>query len=379
MAQRTRVGLLFGGRSVEHEVSVVSARGVAAALGQAGLECVPLGVTGDGRWLTPELSAAILEGSGTRVEASPDRDVGARVLVDPGGAGLLLLSADGAATRRLSIDVLFPLVHGWGGEDGRLQGVLELAAIPYVGAGVLGSAVGMDKAIARQLFAQHGLPVAPWHSVTRRSFDRAPGAVEQEIVSRLGLPVFVKPANGGSSVGVSRASGEPELRAALDAAFRLDAKVVAEKALDAREIECAVLGNDDPEATGLGEIVPSGEFYDYASKYLDDASELLIPAELEPEMTERIREYALSAFRALDLRGFARVDFFVERETDQCYINEVNTLPGFTPISMFPKLWEAAGLSYRRLIERLVELALELAGQQDRRQTRRATRTEQAG
>jgi D-alanine-D-alanine ligase len=352
VSEGARLGLLFGGRSVEHEVSVVSARGVAAALGETDFIAVPLGVTGEGRWLSPELSRRILEGGAGRVEPPAGEDDGVRLLVDPGGGGIVR-SEPGKAAESVGVDVIFPLVHGWGGEDGRVQGALELAGIPYVGAGVLGSAAGMDKAIAKRLFEERGLPVAPWIELT----EEARSAVEPTVVEKIGLPLFVKPANGGSSVGISRVAKEGELRAALDEALACDRKVVVERGLDAREIECSVLGNDDPQASVLGEIVPSGEFYDYASKYLDDASELRIPAELDEGMAAAIRKMALEAFRALDLSGFARVDFLVDRGSGEPFLNEVNTLPGFTPISMFPKLWEATGLTYPRLIEQLIDLA----------------------
>jgi D-alanine-D-alanine ligase len=356
MSGRIRVGLLFGGRSVEHEVSLVSARGVAAAMRDTELDLVPLGVAGDGRWLSPELSAEILDGEAARVECA--NDDGVRLVVDPGGGGLLR-SAPGAPLEPVALDVVFPLIHGWGGEDGRIQGALELAAIPYVGADVLGSAAGMDKAMAKKVFASGGLPQLPWLECDRADYIRDPDGACARVVAELGLPVFVKPANGGSSVGISRVAEAGRLAAALDEAWEHDRKVVVEKGLDAREIECAVLGNEEPRASGLGEIVPSGEFYDYAAKYLDGSSELIIPAQLDEDTAEKIRQAALEAFRALDLKGLARIDFLLDRRDGRFFLNEVNTLPGFTPISMFPKLWEAAGLAYPRLIERLVELARE--------------------
>ena len=256
------------------------------------------------------------------------------------------------------------MIHGWGGEDGRLQGALELAAIPYVGAGVLGSAAGMDKVTAKLLFEARGLPVAPWlpFSLDERA--------EQRMLAELGLPLFIKPANGGSSVGITRVAAEKNLSAAIDVALECDSKGLAERALDAREIECAVLGNAEPQASALGEIIPSGEFYDYEAKYLDDSSELRIPAELDEKCAERAKELAVEAYRALDLCGFARVDFLLERPTGELFLNEVNTLPGFTPISMFPKLWEVSGLPYPRLIERLVELARERWSEMRRLRTR---------
>jgi D-alanine-D-alanine ligase len=352
MSEGGRLGLLFGGRSVEHEVSVISARGVAAALRETGFVTVPLAVTGDGRWLSPALSQKILEGGSARVELLPEEDDGISLLIDPGGRGLLQRERSGASLA-LELDVIFPLIHGWGGEDGRLQGALELAAIPYVGAGVLGSAAGMDKVTAKLLFEARGLPVAPWLPFSRDA------RAEQRMLAELGLPLFIKPANGGSSVGITRVAAEENLSAAIDEALACDSKGLAERALDAREIECAVLGNAEPQASALGEIIPAGEFYDYEAKYVDDSSELKIPAELDEESAARARELAVEAYRALDLCGFARVDFLLERPTGELFLNEVNTLPGFTPISMFPKLWEVSGLPYPRLIERLVELARE--------------------
>jgi D-alanine-D-alanine ligase len=366
-----RVALLFGGSSVEHEVSVVSARGVAAALESSLLTLVPLGVTGDGLWLGPERSRAILESDDARVEpCSPDD--GRRVVLAPGGGGFLRVEPGGDA-RPLPVDVAFPLVHGWGGEDGKLQGALELAGVPYVGSDVVGSAVGMDKAIAKRVLADHGVAQAEWVELTRASYADDPGAAHRAVLERLALPVFVKPANGGSSVGISRVDREIGLPDAIRGALEHDRKLVIERGLDAREIECAVLGNDEPEASGLGEIVPSREFYDYEAKYIDGTSELKIPADLEPETANRIRREALRAFRVLDLRGMARVDFLLERSSGEFFLNEVNTLPGFTPISMFPKLWEAEGLPYPRLVERLVDLAL------DRWQDDRSRRTRRTG
>jgi len=368
-AQRLRVGLLFGGSSVEHEVSVISARGVAGALRLTEMVCVPLAVSGDGEWLTPELSAAILDGDAARAE--PSGSDPARIAIRPGGGGLLRVTP-GRPVDPLAIDVLFPLVHGWGGEDGRLQGALDLAGVPCVGAGVLGSSAAMDKAVARQLFRSNGLAVTPGQLLTRGAYaERGTTAWHDRLLATLGLPLFVKPSNGGSSVGIHRVTRADALGAAIDDAFRFDGRLVIEKGLDAREIECEVMGNDRPEASGLGEIVPEREFYDYAAKYVEDSTRLDIPARIDVETSEILRHQAVNAFRALDLRGFARVDFLIDRGSGRIYVNEANTLPGFTPISMFPKLWEAAGVSYPRLVERLVQLALEAASQDDRR-TRRS-------
>jgi D-alanine-D-alanine ligase len=363
------VGLLFGGCSVEHEVSVVSARGVASALSQADLHMVPLGVTGDGRWLSPERSAEVLQGEDAVVEPG-SADDGVRLAIDPGGAGLLRISP-GEPSGTVPLDVIFPLIHGWGGEDGRLQGALELAGVPYVGSDVSGSAIGMDKAIAKRLCAERGLAQVPWLSVTRDAYAGEREALHRRVMSELGFPAFVKPSNGGSSVGITKVVDESGLRPAIEEALAYDGKVVVERGVDAREIECAVLGNERLEASGLGEIVPSREFYDYAAKYLDGKSELRIPADLDDTTATRIRNDALEAFRVLDLKGFARVDFLLDRVSGAHFLNEVNTIPGFTPISMFPKLWEAAGLSYPQLVERLVELARERWQNDQDRRTRR--------
>lgn len=365
MDGRPRIGLLFGGPSVEHEVSVISARGVAAGLDRDRFECLPIGITGEGVWLPPEPSEQVLSGDASRVEG----DASERLVADP-SAGLVRLGG-GRAGERLALDVVFSVVHGWGGEDGRIQGLLDLAGIPYVGSGVLGSAAAMDKEIAKFVFEARGLPVGPWRSLTREAFHAGRASVLEDLVSDLGLPLFVKPANGGSSVGVTRVGDRRALLPALEEAFRLDRKAVIEAALDAREIECAVLGNEPADASVPGEIVPSREFYDYAAKYLDGTSELRIPAPLSAEAAETVRRLALEAYRALDLAGLARVDFFVERETETVYVNEVNTLPGFTPISMYPKLWEATGLRYGDLLERLIRLALDRSAAERSRVSRR--------
>ncbi len=363
-----RVGLLFGGASVEHEVSVVSARGVWRALDPGRFTCIPLAVTGEGRWLTRELSARILTGDGKRVDPAHGADDGGRLVAEPGG-GILELASRGGHSR-VDLDVVFSVVHGWGGEDGRVQGLLDLAGVPYVGAGVLGSAVGMDKEAAKRILESRGIPVGPWMSILRDEYETDPAGVVERISARLSFPLFVKPANGGSSVGVSRVAEPLAAPAALDHAFACDRKVVVETGIDAREIECAVLGNDRPEASIPGEIVPSREFYDYAAKYVDGTSELRIPAPLPPSTIHAVRRLAVEVFRALSLEGMARVDFFVERGTERVFANEANTLPGFTPISMYPKLWEASGLSYPELLDRLIRLALERASSEKGRVSR---------
>lgn len=368
MSPRLRVALAFGGPSVEHEVSVVSARGVAAAMRETPLECVPIAVSRSGRWLGVDRSRAILDGEAVRVEDETGEGT-PRLAVEP-GSGLVEFGGAGEP-QPLMLDVFFPLVHGWGGEDGRFQGALDLAGIPCVGSGVLGSAVAMDKALARRVFESNGLSVAPWRLVERIDDRNDPRGVERALLDALGLPLFVKPANGGSSVGISKVSTAGTLRAALELALAHDRRAVVERAVEAREIECAVLGNEQPAASGLGEILPSREFYDYEAKYVDGTSGLEVPARLDDALAATMRDLALRAYRALDLAGFARVDFLLDRRDSTPYVNEVNTLPGFTPISMFPKLWEAEGLAYPRLIERLVELALERSRDDARRCTRR--------
>jgi D-alanine-D-alanine ligase len=364
-----RVALLFGGRSVEHEVSVQSARSVAASMAEAGIECVPIGVAGDGRWLGTEASARSLAGAADRVEPDANRDDGSRVLIDPGGERLIELV--GGDARSLPVDAVFPIVHGQGGEDGGFQGALETAGIPYVGTGVRGSAMAMDKIVTKEVARDDGIPVVPWVGFLADDWAADPAVWTTRIAEEIGFPAFVKPANGGSSVGVTRVDAPSGLTAALDEAFACDGKVLVEKGVDGREIECAVLGNLDPEASVLGEIAPSGEFYDYAAKYVDDASELHIPAALGEDQATAIRRTAVRIYRRLELAGFARVDFLLDRGDSIAYLNEINTLPGFTSISMFPKLWEATGLPGPRLVERLIDLALERHARERGLRTRR--------
>ena len=346
--KRLRVGVIFGGRSVEHEISLVSARAVMDALDPARYEVVPIGIGKSGRWVTSGVHAALP--------------------ADPSVKGLVALrngSRSPAARRRPgssrgpALDVIFPVVHGTGGEDGALQGLLDLADIPYVGAGVLGSALGMDKALMKTVFRQCGLPIVDYRVVLRRDLECEPERTLRALEEAFRYPCFVKPSNGGSSVGVTKAKEREELLRGLRLAARYDRKIIVERGIDAREIECSVLGNDDPEASVPGEIIPVNEFYDYRAKYLDPGSRLEIPARLAPGQERIVRDIAVRAFRALDLAGMARVDFFLDRQTEAIFLNEVNTIPGFTPISMYPKLWEASGLPFPRLVDRLIELALE--------------------
>lgn len=358
--KKRRIAVIFGGKSGEHEVSLASARSVMAALDQEAYEIVPIGITPTGRWITyGDPMALLTAGQGDAPSALADRpaegDLPAAVERAPGRE-----LVPGASQGRFpEVDVVFPVLHGTFGEDGTVQGVFELADLPYVGAGVLGSALGMDKVAQKQVLQAAGLPVVDYLSVLRSRWRREPQAVLAEVEARFAYPVFVKPANLGSSVGVSKAHDRCELLAGLDLAARFDRRLLVERGIDAREIECSVLGNDDPIASVPGEVVPCREFYDYGAKYIDNASELLIPAPLGEAATARVQALAVAAFRAVDCAGMARVDFFLCRSTGEIYINELNTIPGFTQISMYPKLWAASGIPYPELLDRLIALAIE--------------------
>ena len=356
MTARRLVVVLFGGRSAEHEISCNSARSVIDALDTERNEVIPVGITREGRWHVLPGPPALPAETGRMPEVT-DGSGAAAELAEGGGGSRELVVADG---RRRAVDVVFPVLHGPFGEDGATQGLLELAGLPFVGAGVLGSAIGMDKAVQKVLFAAAGLPVAPYEAVREPEWREDPEGVAARIEA-IGYPAFAKPANLGSSVGISKMHDAGELAAGMDEAFRYARKALVEQGLEPiREIECAVLGNDDPEASVAGEIVPRGhEFYDYAAKYLDDqGADLVIPARVAPEVQARVRSMAVAAFRAIDCAGMARVDFFL-RGDDELWLNEINTIPGFTSISMYPKLWEASGLAYPALVERLLDLATE--------------------
>ncbi len=373
--KKLRVGVIYGGRSGEHEVSVASAASIIKHLDRGRYEPVPIRIEKDGRWTladkTPTAISAADVIEQARLEGArsirPGRE--AHLVAHPGEDTVLAIErgsdsradATGAATvTGVGLDVVFPVLHGPYGEDGTVQGLLELANVPYVGAGVLGSAVGMDKAVMKTLFAARHLPVGPYAVVLRPEWNRSASAVISRIAGELGYPVFVKPANLGSSVGISKAKSAGELETAMELALQFDRKIVIEAAIPkAREIECAVLGNDDPEASIPGEIVPSREFYDYEAKYLDEGSKALIPAPLTASQVADIQRLSIAAFRAVDGAGMARVDFLIAGETGEMYVNEVNTIPGFTTISMYPKMWEASGVSYTELVDRLITLALE--------------------
>jgi D-alanine-D-alanine ligase len=352
------VAVLFGGRSAEHEISCISARSVIDALDPTSVEIVPIGITREGRWHLLEGPPALPSETG-RMPEIRDGDGAAVELAGERGS-TELVAADGS---REVIDVVFPVLHGPYGEDGAVQGLLELAGLPYVGAGVLGSALGLDKDVQKRLWRDAGLPVVPFLAVRRPEWEEDPEGVATE-AEALGYPVFAKPATLGSSVGVSKVHEAGELEAGLVEAFRYDRKALLEKGMEhAREVECAVLGNDDPVASVAGEIVPTGhEFYDYEAKYLDEhGAQLLIPADVKPGVMEEIQRMAVAAFRTVECSGMARVDFFLMGE-DELFLNEINTIPGFTSISMYPKLWEASGVTYPDLVERLLELAMERHG-----------------
>jgi len=360
MAKKLRVGVIFGGRSGEHEVSLVSAQGIMNAMDKEKYEIIPIGITKEGRWLTTGDPMELLQSGG------PDVQIADVERAEPGTRELVPGMREAGFPQ---VDVVFPVLHGPYGEDGTVQGLLELADIPYVGAGVLGSALGMDKIAMKAILRSHGLPVVEHLPLKRKDWERDPEAMMSLIEGKLGYPCFIKPANLGSSVGVSKVHERSELAPALNLAARYDRKMLAERAVNAREIECSVLGNDEPIASVPGEIVPCREFYDYIAKYIDDRSELIIPADLPPELTRRVQELSIAAFLAVDCAGMARVDFLLDKDTGELYIGELNTIPGFTPISMYPKLWEASGISYSELIDRLIELALERYADKSRSET----------
>jgi D-alanine-D-alanine ligase len=360
---KLRLGLLFGGRSTEHEVSIASATSILHALDPNRYDVRLIAVDPTGRWHlgTPQLTP----GASVRGEA-------VHLPAVPGVGGLVAGEGrDGGRGLAAELDVVFPIIHGKGGEDGALQGLLDLADLPYVGAGILGSALQMDKDSAKRLLAAAGLPVVPWRCLRGEALsERNRRASAERAARELGLPVFVKPANSGSSVGTSKARDLGELHAAVAEAVRYDRKLLVERAIDAREIEVAVLGNHQPEASVPGEIRFRHEFYDYAAKYADDdGTELVIPADLSEQESERLRALAIQAFQVLEGEGLARVDFFVERSSGEVFINELNSLPGFTEASMFPKLWEASGLPYPALLDRLIELAIERHAERSRLET----------
>jgi D-alanine-D-alanine ligase len=377
---KLRVGILFGGRSGEHEVSLLSAASVLKAINKDKYEVVPIGITKEGRWLTDAHAERLLRGeiaqeSGRHLRAGdPQTTPGAAVLAKgeavivppvPQAHGLVPFESAASSTQEgIDVDVIFPVLHGTFGEDGTIQGLLELADIPYVGAGVLGSAAGMDKDIMKHLFAGAGLAIVKHVTILRSQWEKEPKKIAKLVERKLKYPVFVKPANLGSSVGISKAHDRKELTPAIETAAGYDRKIVIEEGVGgskrkARELECSVLGNDEPQASIVGEIIPAAEFYDYNAKYLDEGSQLMIPAELSKKQMKEVQGMAIRAFQAVDCSGLARVDFLMDPKSGRIYLNEINTMPGFTSISMYPKLWAASGLGYSELIDRLVQLALE--------------------
>ncbi len=380
--QKIRVGVLFGGRSGEHEVSLLSAASVLNAIDKDKYEVVPIGITKDGRWLSSDHAERLLKGEPVHEPrqlraGDPDATPGAAVLAK--GEAIIVPPIPGheltpfqsdvphrrLQDRAIDVDIIFPVLHGTFGEDGTIQGLLELADVPYVGAGVLGSAAGMDKDVMKRLFRDAGLPIVKHVTVLRHDWEQDPQKVRRMIEKALKYPVFVKPANLGSSAGITKVHGRQELAAAMDDAAQFDRKIVVEAGVGgkrkAREIECSVLGNDDPIASVPGEVVPCKEFYDYNAKYLDEGSELRIPAPLTKAQTKKVQELAVRAFQAVDCSGLGRVDFLMDPGTGRIYVNEINTMPGFTSISMYPKLWAATGIPYAELIDRLIQLGFQRA------------------
>ncbi len=398
--KKTRVGILFGGRSGEHEVSLLSAASVLQAIDRKKYEVIPIGITKEGRWVTAGHAERLLAGEKSEKhlragdpEATQPAAVlrkGESVLVPPMPSEALVPfetqapAAQGALSpvrsappeHVLSIDVIFPVLHGTFGEDGTIQGLFELAGLAYVGSGVLGSATGMDKDTMHRLFASAGLPIVKWVTFLRGEWEKSPRKVRTRIEAALKYPVFVKPANLGSSVGITKAHDAKELGPAIELAAQFDRKIVVEQGVGGRkgkprELEVAVLGNDMPEASVVGEVVPGKEFYDYEAKYLSEGSDLIVPAKLTKAQTKQVREMAVRAFQACDCAGLARVDFLMEPgagrgKGGRIYVNEINTLPGFTSISMYPRLWAASGVAYPQLIDRLIQLAVERRAEKDR-------------
>ncbi len=351
---RLKVGVLCGGRSGEHEVSLKSAASIIEALDKEKYEVIPIGITKEGTWLAGDdpleaLSSGKLPGNNKPVFIVPDPSVG----------GFMWLKEGPSGKSFEKLDVIFPVLHGTYGEDGTVQGLLELAGIPYIGPGVLGASAGMDKVIMKMVYQQNDLPIGKYVYFLKKEWDENNEVWLDKIEKKLGYPCFIKPSNMGSSVGISKAKGRKELSEAVEEAGLWDRRIVVEEYIKGREIEVSVLGNDKPAASVPGEIVPSSDFYDYKAKYIDDRSQLIIPAELEPHLTAKVRDLAVKSFTALDCTGMGRIDFFVDEKEEKIIVNEINTIPGFTQVSMYPKLWEASGLSYSELLDRLIKLAIE--------------------
>jgi D-alanine-D-alanine ligase len=355
--EKIKVGLIFGGKSGEHEVSFCSASSIIKAIDKEKYIVVPIGITKEGRWISPQdsevaLRSGRIEGRNTVI-----------LLNDPSGSALVRIDNNQRLDKSSALeklDVIFPVLHGPHGEDGTVQGLLELANIPYVGAGVAASAISMDKDLMKIIFQQKGLPILKWLTIKRKEWHKGKEEILSLIQGGFKYPLFVKPTNLGSSVGITKVHKKEELEKAIDLAASYDRKILIEEGLEeVKEIECSVLGNDEPRASVVGEVKPAGEFYDYDSKYIDEKTQLIIPADLPDGVSRKVQEIALCAFKAVDAAGMARVDFFVSKKENKIYLSEINTIPGFTSVSMYPRLWEASGIPYPELIDRLIQLALE--------------------
>ena len=355
--KKIRVGLIFGGRSGEHEVSFCSASSIIKAINKDKYTVVPIGITKEGRWISPQdselaLQSGKIEGKSTVI-----------LLKDPSGNALIRTTNNQRSDKSPAlerVDVIFPALHGPYGEDGTIQGLLEVANIPYVGAGVAASAISMDKDLMKTIFQQRGLPILKWMTIRRKEWQKDKEKILSSIENGFEYPLFVKPTNLGSSVGITKVHEKEELEGAIDLASSYDRKILIEEGLEeVREIECGILGNDEPRASVVGEVRPAGEFYDYDSKYIDGGTQLIVPAELPDDVSKKVQDIALLAFKAVDAVGMARVDFFVSKKENKIYLNEINTIPGFTSVSMYPRLWMASGVPYSDLIDQLIQLALE--------------------
>lgn len=355
--KKLKVGIIFGGRSGEHEVSYCSATSIMKAINKDKYTVVPIGITKEGRWISPEETAQALQSG--RIEGKST----VILLNNPSYNNLIRIDNNQKLKKDTSegkLDVIFPVLHGPYGEDGTVQGLLELANIPYVGAGVAASAISMDKELMKTIFKQKGLPIVKWLTIKRKDWYKSKEEILSLIQNSFKYPLFVKPTNLGSSVGITKVHEAKELEKAIDLASSYDRKILVEQGLEGvKEIECSILGNDEPRASVVGEVKPAGEFYDYDSKYIDEATQLIVPADLPEEVSRKVQEIALRAFKAIDAAGMARVDFFVTKKENKIYLNEINTIPGFTSVSMYPRMWEASGISYTDLIDRLIQLALE--------------------
>ncbi|MBX3039420.1 MAG: D-alanine--D-alanine ligase [Bdellovibrionaceae bacterium] len=361
MKKKLKVGILFGGKSGEHEVSVVSATNVAQALDPDKYDVTLIGIDKTGRWLLPDQSILLTNAKNPRLVKLNKEQKSVCLVPFEDERSLVPTDPTSSSAQAARFDVILPILHGTYGEDGTIQGLLELSNLPYVGSGVVGSSVGMDKDVSRRLLVQAGIPCVPTKVIRRHEFEKSADTIIQNLIKELGLPFFVKPANMGSSVGVHKVKTAEEAVVKLKDAFSYDVKVLAEKAVAARELEVAVLGNDQAKASVVGEIIPTHEFYSYEAKYMDEnGAHLKIPAEnLTADQIKTIQQMALGAFQCLELKGLARVDFFLDKNSGQVYLNEVNTIPGFTQISMYPKLWMASGMTYAGLLDELIRLALE--------------------